>query len=171
MPPRNPGLTAAAQAALPYWRQIEYAAEARMTTADLWSLIRDQAEEYGLATPGVTIQGVNQLRSIATGIQSQSRAFTSLPDSRALPGRYWTQAPWARTTAEQRALPKLQVRFQHTFIRQGELTSEWRTSVIEGRAPRTAGALRSIVDGDAVQLANKYNVEHVDTGNYQLLIV
>jgi hypothetical protein len=164
-------LSPAAQAAMPYWRDIDYAAAEKLTTEDMWTMIKDRAEEYGLSSPGVSAVGVAQLRGLATGLQRSTTAFERLADTRSLPGRFWTQAPWARSRAEQRALPKFNVRFQHTFTRNGETVTEWRTSVFETKPPRNVGELRAMVQGDAINLARKYGAEHIGISDLQLLIV
>lgn len=171
MAPKGFGLSPAAADALPYWREIEHAAATGLSTKGLWELIHGRAAEYGLESPGVTIFGVGQLRSRATTLQRSSRDFASLADHRSLPNKFWTQAPWARTRAEQRALPKFQVRYQHTFIKGGETITEWRTSVFETKTPRNVGALRGLVEGDAINLTKKYGTEHVGIDVLQLLIV
>lgn len=164
-------LSPEATKALAYWSQIEYAARNGLNTADLWGAIRDAADELGLATPGVTVQGVSQLRGMAVGIQRRESDFERLADGRVVTGRMFGVAPWSRSNQEQRALPKFQVRFQHTFLQEGEEVTEWRSSIFEGKLPRTAGEIRSLVDGDGVQLADKYNVEHISTDGLQLLAI
>jgi hypothetical protein len=164
-------LTQAETAALAYWPQIEYAARSGLNTADLWATIRDAAEELGLSSPGVTIQGVSGLRSRAVAIQRREETFAGLADSKRLTGRDVGTAPWSRSPGERRALPKFQVRFEHTFNQAGEQRTEWRTALFEGKLPRTAGELRALVEGDAVQLGNKYGVEHIGIDSLQLLAV
>ena len=166
-----PNLSPGAEAALPYWSIIEAAATEHWRTEVLWDALRSKAAEYGLASPGVTITGISQLRGIAGGIRARGQSVEAMPNSRPLAGRYWTQAPWARTLGEQRTAPMQQVRFQHTFIRNGETVTEWRTSIMEGKAPRTVGELRSRVQSDAINMSKKYGVEHVGIGALQLLVV
>ena len=160
-----------AKAALAYWPQIEYAADNGLTTADMWGIIRDAAEDLGLASPGVTVQGVSQLRGLASGIQRRADQFNAFPDSKRLPGTAWSEAPWSRSLADQRAMPKWQVRFQHTFLVNGAEVTEWRSTVRSGRTPRTKGELLGVVDEDAENMARDYGVEHVGTSGHQLLVI
>lgn len=164
-------LTPAEAKALAYWPQIEYAARNSLNTADLWAAIREAAADLGLESPGVSIQGVNGLRSLAVGIQRREDEFAQLADSKRLLGRMITDAPWSRSAGERKGLPKFQVRFEHTFTQSGETRTEWRTALFEGKLPRTVGELRALVGGDAVQLANKYGVEHVGAGSLQVLAI
>lgn len=164
-------LSDAARKALAYWPQIEEAAAARMTTADLWSNLRDAAQELGRDTPGVSILGVNELRSLATTIQASAARLDRMADSFAIDARHVGQAPWSRDPAERDALSIFQVRYQHTTLGAEGPETNWRTSIFYGQLPGTAGELRQAIAEDAGQLANKYGVNHVDFGNLQVLEV
>ncbi len=170
MPTRR-SLSPAAEKALGYWGVIELAAAAHANTADMWEWIRQAADELGLASPGVTVQGVSELRGRAGEIVRTAEQFAKLPDAKRVTQRYVAHPPWARTFVEQRALPKFAVRYQHTFIQNGNLQTEWRTSVFPGRLNHTAGRLRSDVELDATNLARKYATEHVGTANLQILVI
>lgn len=167
----NRQLSPAEQRAMAYWPQIEYAARHGLNTADLWSAIRDAAEEIGLDSPGVSVQGVSSLRAKAVGIQRNEGEFERLADSKRVLGRLVQVAPWARAPGERRALPMFSVRFEHTFMTGDGHRTEWRTAVFEGQLPKTAGELRALIGSDAVQLANKYNVEHIGIDSLQLLSI
>jgi len=163
-PPKNP--------ALAYWAEIEYAAANRMPTADLWRVLNDAAASLGLDSPGVTIQQVNEVRSMASGIQAASARLARLDPSYSLSdGRVVAQAPWSRSPAERQALPMYQVRFQHTVNGPNGEETQWRTSTLRGRLPRTLGDLLDAVGEDAENLADKYGGEHVGVGSLQLLSV
>lgn len=168
---KNPALSPAAKSALAYWPQISRAAALGLTTADLWSDIREAAEDIGLASPGVTVQGVSQLRGMAAGIERTADRLARAADSRRLIGDFVATPPWARTPGERKAAAMFNVRFQHTVIRNGEEVTEWRTTKFSGRLPRTVGELRRLVEGDAVQLARKYPSEHVGVSGLQLFAV
>lgn len=162
--PRNP--------ALAYWPQIEYAAAAGLTTADLWGIIGDAAAELGLATPGVSAIDVSRLRGVAGGIQNAARILDATPDERALESRMFAQAPWSRPLAQQNAAPEYHVRYQHTVINSaGEEETIWHTSRFVGRYPATLAELREAVNEDAEQIADKYGAEHVGVAGLQLLAV
>ena len=166
-----PDLSDAARKALAYWPQIEYAAAAGMNTADLWSAIRDAAEELGLASPGVSVQGVSQLRGLAAGIQRGAASFERLADNLGLGNVHVAQAPWSRSLAEQAALPMYHVRYQHTVMGPEGPETNWRTSVFTGPLPDTVGGIRAAINEDAAQLANKYGVAHGDVAGLQILSV
>lgn len=160
-----------ARKAMTYWGEIQAAASEGMTTADLWSLIQDAAEEMGLESPGVTIRGVSELRGLAGRIIASGRTFATAGPEISLSGRDWAEAPWSRPLAEQNALGIWQVRFQHTTLGPDGPETQWRTSVFTGSVPGTVGELRSALEEDAQAMATKYGVGHIGFDNVQLLVV
>lgn len=168
---KNPALSPQAKSALAYWPQIQRAAALGLTTADLWSDIREAAETLGLASPGVTVQGVSQLRGIAAGIETRAGRLNTAADSRRLISEFVSTPPWARPPGQRAAGQMFNVRFQHTTLVNGEPVTEWRTTKFSGRLPRTVGQLRDLVAGDAVQMARKYNGEHLGVDGLQLFAV
>lgn len=166
-----PDLTPAGRKALAYWGEIEFAARERLTTADLWASLQDAAERLGLSSPGITVQGISNLRAFAGSIQRAEQRFERARDTENIAGHHIGDAPWARSLPEQNALNIFQVRYQHTFLQDGEEQTEWRTSVFTGRMPGTVGELRAAISEDANELARKYGVEHVDFGAVQILRV
>jgi len=168
MPPRH-GLSPDAAKAMAYWGIVELAAESHATTADLWSWIRDAADELGLASPGVTVRGIQELRGRAGQIQAAKDKFAKLADNQRVRGEHIATPPWARDPSLMRAQPKFAVRFRHTVIRNGIEQTEWKTSVFPGKVTHTAGRLRADVELDAQNLANKYETEHVGISDLQIL--
>jgi hypothetical protein len=166
-----PDLSPAARKALAYWPQIEEAAHYSMTTADLWETIHAAAEDLGLASPGVTLRGVSELRSLATQIQASGRRFESLGDESSVEGRHVSDAPWSRPLAEREGLSIFQVRYQHTTLTAEGPETNWRTSIFYGQLPGTKAELQAALEEDAGQLANKYNVSHISTSGHQILAV
>lgn len=163
-PNRNP--------ALAYWGEIEYAAQHRLPTAELWDMLKSAAERLGLPGPGVTVQQVNAVRHQATGIQAASRRLERVdPSSGLSDGRLVAEAPWSRSLAERNALPMYQVRYQHTVDGPNGPETAWRTSTFRGRLPSTLADLQDAVTEDAENLADKYGGAHVGIGSLQILAV
>ena len=156
---------------MPYWNEISAAANDRATTADLWSRIRDQADQLGLSSPGVSVQGVNELRRLATSIERSGRALTKASETSGIEPGMIGEAPWSRALQDRGGIGIFQVRYKHSFIDSEGLQSEWRTSVFNNGLPATVGELRANIIEDANQLANKYKVEHVGTDFLRILVV
>lgn len=164
-----PELSNAAVKALAYWGVIEYAANNRFTTADLWNALRDEAERLGLSSPGVTVRGVAQLYGLAVANQSAARRLERQRDQFAVTANLIGHYPTERPLTEQNALGMWQVRFQHTTLTEtGEFT-EWRTVMFRGALPATVGDLRDAVEADANELAADYGTEHVGIDSLQVL--
>lgn len=166
-----PDLSDDARRAMKFWGEIETAASERMTTADLWASLHDAAAELGLDSPGVTLRGVNELRSLATTIHASGRRFERAHDNVSLEGKYVAEAPWSRDLAQRDALGMYQVRFQHTTLGPDGPTTDWRTSVFYGKLPGTVGELRAALAEDAEQMANKYGVSHADFSSVQIMSI
>jgi hypothetical protein len=168
---RNTSLSAAAIAALPYWSDIRNAAANHLTTEVLWQSIRDTVERYGVIGSGPTVQGVSQLRGVAGAIVRSADELASLPDSKVIKALSIVRAPWARSPSVQRADPRYQIQFVHTFKVGEQEQSQWRTIMFEGRLPRTVGDLREQVDQDVLSLSDDYDVEHIDASDFQIVSV
>lgn len=167
-------LSPEAKRALAYWGVIELAAETGATTRDLWSWIHDEAEAKNLGSPGVTVRGVSELRGRAGRIQEAGRQFRGLDDNRRIRGEHVATPPWARDPGQQKAQPRYAVRYKHTFERGGQVLTEWRTSVFNGRPNVTAGQLRRDVELDASNNARGAGsggrAEHMGTSDHQVLV-
>lgn len=166
-----PDLTPDAVQAMRYWRWIEEAASLRMTTADLWAIIRDVAEEQGYSSPGVTLRGVSELRGIAGQIHGASNRLGRAEDYEHVTERHVAMPPWASQSAGQGPMTSYQVRFQHTTLGPDGEQTNWRTSVFHGNLPATVGELRAAVGEDAEQFAEGYGQTHLGIGSLQVLVI
>lgn len=168
---KSAALSPAELRAYPYWGVISYAADTGLGTADLWSMIRDEAERLGLDSPGVTVQGVSGLRGRAGAITRTARALADAADSKRLGSQFIAAPPWQRSGQERRAGRQYQARFLHTVTVNGVEQTEWRTTKFSGQLPRTVGDLRALAESDAIQIGRKYLGEHVAVSGIQLLEV
>lgn len=166
-----PELSPAGQRALTYWGSIQSAVSDRASTSEVWSAIRGAAASLGLDSPGITVAGVNELRSYAASARNAMERIDRAPDSANIIGRYVSAAPWGRSMAEQNAVPRYQVNFEHTTILEGQEVTSWRPLMIAGAIPGTVGDLRDAVEAAGNELADDYDMEHVGIGRIQVLTV
>jgi hypothetical protein len=166
-----PDLSDEARAALAYWPTIEHAAANHLPTADLWAALNGAAAELGLDSPGVTLQGVNTIRSLATQIQATSARLERTDPTYRMEGNLISEAPWGRSLAERDAMPMFQVRYQHTTVGPNGEETNWRTSTFHGQLPRTVGDLLEAIEEDAEHLADKYGHSHGGTSAHQVLSI
>lgn len=169
MPRRD--LSDAERAAMAYWPQIDHAARAGLTTAELWDSIRESAAQYGLERPGVGIIGVSQLRARAGEIAAANNQLADLADNRVMRAAHIPVAPYARPAGERRAEQRIAARFLHTTNRAGSEEQAWRTVMFTGPLPRTIGELRTRVQDEAIQLARGYQSDHLGVDELQFVQV
>ena len=166
-----PELSPDARGAMRYWSVIESAARLRATTADLWAAINDAAAEQGLSSPGVTLRGVNELRSYAAQQQNAADRLARSDRGAPMEDRLIGPAPWAREGAEYASVDRWQITYLHTTLDNGEERSDWRTSMFTGTLPDTVGELMDQLDVDAETLADEYELQHVGVGSITVLRV
>lgn len=158
--------------AMAYWPFIDQAGRERWTTERLWGAIREAHANSDVPLPMATVRGVSELRSYAGRIRETSAALDRADPAHTLDRRFMAEAPWARDLAERNASPLYQVRFQHTVVREGVETTEWRTSMIYGHDfPSTVGELNDALELDAAEMAASYGVTHAGISGAQVMAV
>lgn len=168
-----PELTPGAKAGLRYFGAIQGAVDRRASTADIWAAIRGASESFGVETAGIDVKAVNVLRSYAADIRNKTENLTAAPDFHAIDGSHISTAPWARPLEQRDAIGKWQARFEHVTLDDGVISRDYRTVIFSGQLPGdgSVGTLRSEVESDAAELANKYNLEHVGIGDITLMAI
>lgn len=166
-----PELSPDARGAMRYWSVIESAARLRATTADLWAAINDAAAEQGLSSPGVSLRGVNELRSYAAQQQNAADYLERSDRSAPIEAGHIGPAPWAREGAEYASVERWQITYLHTTLDNGVERTDWRTSMFTGTMPGTVGDLMDQLDLDAETLADEYELEHVGVSSVTILRV
>lgn len=149
MPDLSPG---AKRALGLYWGAIEAASSSHMTTADLWTAIRQAAADAGLESPGVNAADVSTIRGYAGRMTRASEALAKAEPGLGLTADLIATPPWARPLAEQNAVTKYQVTYSVNYVTpEGESGSRFLTSVYD-QLPGTVGDLLSGLQVDASEL-------------------
>lgn len=140
---------------------VQAAATDHMTTADLWSSIRDAAEAAGLATPGVGAATISTLRGIYGRMTSATEALNSAARDDLVAGNMVGQAPWSPDLEIQAATPAYLATFRLAVVdEEGNESTRWITSRITGQLG-TVGDLFDQVDADAAGAAAGYGQTYV----------
>lgn len=142
--------------ALKYWSQIIASAYAGQSTADMWTSIHAQQQEYGLSRPGTSAPDVSVLRGYANKIVNASRALNTASPSDSLTAAMLATAPYTASTAQDLATtPTYMVRFANTVqAGDGTTTQVWQTSVFTSTdMPSTVGGLFDAITANATELA------------------
>lgn len=152
-----------------YYGTIEGAVRLGLNTRDIWSLIRDQAENAGLASPGINAAEVSRMRGQAAQTRGADAQLARAEADRALDASMISRARWHRPEQRMGAAPMWQVNFRHTTMVNGVESSDWRTLVIRGNLPSTVKALQRRIDRAGQQLAADYEVEHLGVSDLSIL--
>lgn len=142
--------------ALKYWGSILTSAYANKSTADMWTAIRTQQAEYGLATPGASAPDVSVLRGFANRIVAGAAAFAAAAPEDSITSDMMATAPYTgRDLASIATNPVYHVRYLNTIqAPDGTVTSVWNTSVFGATdMPDTVGGLIDAIDTNAAELA------------------
>jgi len=125
--------------------------DARLTTSQLWDSVRLAASNAGLDSPGVSVQGINEIRSAAAAIRNAGEASGPRWGTRRVTGQATGDrlihdvygavvavAPGCWTLS-----PAIRVRFELANLSpEGEQVTTWLTNLYPGGAlPDTVGDL------------------------------
>lgn len=164
-------LTPGQKRAMFYWGDIEAATLNGESTADIWARIRAHQEDPAGHAPSISATDVGWLRSKAVELRNAGYQLSALGAEDLITGNVIPTAPWARELASRNTVGMWQVRFEHETESNGVRSTNWRTIMFQGDLPRTRAELEAAIEGDAVEIANKYNVAHLAVGNYTLFEV
>lgn len=142
--------------ALKYWGSILTSAYQRLSTADMWTAIHNQQQEYGLPKPGASAPDVSVIRGYANRIVAGSMLLNAADSSDSITADMMATAPY--TTRDLNAIstaPVYHVRYQNMVeLPDGTITQTWHTSIFTAADfPDTVGALRDAIDTHASELA------------------
>lgn len=164
-------LTEGARRLLAYWGEIQNAVTRRAGTAEIWADVHNAATREGVALTGISASDMSTLRGIAAGMRNSMESFSRLGQSEVITPAVMASDVSARSLGDQSLAPRWIVRFEHDVIVNGQLQTLWRSSVFDASLPATAGELRTAIEGDAVALANDYDITHAGVGRLQISAV
>lgn len=148
--------------------KLQGAAESRLGTADVWSMLKEAAGTYayeasgGTETPtaeqlqatgaqilsdnGVTIQTVNTYRSIAGSWRTAKENLQASPTSEQVTARDIFTPPWATTTGgESASRYRIRVEWQLTDTT-GALSTQWSTYELTAPITSIDNAIQAATD-------------------------
>lgn len=141
--------------ALKYYGDILASAYANLSTADMWTAIRNTQATYGLPTPGASAPDVSVIRGYANRIVAGARNLAAADPGDLITADMMAVAPY--TSRDLNAIstdPVYQVRYQSTVqASDGTVSTRWTTSVYNAsQFPSTVGELNDAVFTDASEL-------------------
>lgn len=164
-------LTDAEKRALLFYGPIEAGVRGRESTAQIWQRVRDHAAALGLDRAGVGAAAVSKLRGIAGGQRSAMERLVAAPDEYAMDASMIGRQPWSRGLQAQQAVGMWQARFELHTIQDGELVTEWKTTMFTHSMPQTKAELRAALHADGQGIARDYELEFAGIGAFDIAAV
>jgi len=139
-----------------YWPEVYGGAAQRLSTQDLFDNIRTRAADLGLPSVGVSASAISTLRGYASRMIASAGRLNGAPADRTIDATMLAAPPWARSAADQAAMPVYHVGFDHTIQDdEGNLTTVRQTIVLTGVLPSTVGELTGLVESEAALMASE----------------
>jgi hypothetical protein len=146
------------------WGAFNAAVRDRVTTADLYSRLRDAFDAEGAAFTGISGADVSRLRGVAVSQREAMRRFGALEAERGITAEHIGRDISSRSLDAQAAAPQWLVRFQANIVHEGKQMSSWVSSVFTGVLPRTKAALLDQLERDAQRVVEDRNTTTLPTG-------
>lgn len=165
-PRLNPKLAA-------YFGVIQNAVSQRKNTSELYANLRAAFAESGQTFQGIPIGAVSTARGLAAQIRNTREAFTAAPGDSTIDASMVAQNWYSRPLSDQNILPSYDIRFQHTYISEGETFTEWRTVTNLDLAGFTKDELIAQLDEIAAVdfVAHYEGIQHVSVGAVEISAV
>lgn len=168
--------------ALKYYGTILQSAYQNLSTADMWTAVRNTQQTYGLPTPQASAPDVSVIRGYANRIVAGAGAFAAAAPSDTITADMMAVAPYTSRDLNSISVnPVYQVRYQNTVqANDGTVTTVWNTSVFTAADfPGTVGALQDAINTNASEIAaqgsqgstNTPQGTSVGTANYEITLV
>lgn len=144
-------ITTGARQLLGLWGSILSAGAQRLTTAALWSAVKEAATANGQVLQGVTIQDMNFVRSAANRVVNAQRAVAAADPAWAIDRTMIAQSPWSTPTVASQAAPEWMVRYEAQFQTEEGPVTQWMSTSYDltSMLPQTVGDLTSDLADDA----------------------
>lgn len=135
--------------ALKYWGSILASAYAGLSTADMWTAIHAQQQEYGLDKPGASAPDVSVIRGYANKIVNGAANLAAASPTDSITADMMAVAPYTASTAQDLATtPSYYVTYTNTVqAADGTVSTQFSTSVFTAaQMPGTVGELQDAID-------------------------
>jgi hypothetical protein len=142
--------------ALKYYGDILASAYQNLSTADMWSAIRNTQATYGLPNTQTSVPDVSTIRGYANKIVNGARAFAAADPSDSITSDMMAVAPYTSGDLNSIATnPTYQVRYQvDVQASDGTVSTRWSISVYTAADfPDTVGGLIDSTNANAEEMA------------------
>lgn len=155
-----------------WWDLAQSAGFGGYTATDTIEAASDIASQFGRSLTFSESTAIAVLYGYAKRMSNAADNLQAALDSDTIIADHIATPPWARDEAVMNTAPIWHVSYLMTFIdADGELQSEYKTSVFEMTMPDTIGGLKDAITEDAQALASKYGVAFSGIDLAQILAV
>ena len=151
-----------------FWGTILSSARQHATTAEVWDALKSARDQLGVAFPSDIFAQVNSLRSSATGVVAASERLMAGGYGTAIDSTMIGRPIYARSLAQQEALPQYEVRLQISVAGVEGEASRWATIYYGTDLPDTVGQLGDDMEAYASGFANDYGGELASIDSFEL---
>jgi len=155
-----------------WWIEIYAAAKENYTATQTIQIVSQVAEDRDINLAFADYTNIATLYGFARRMINAAGEATSALDSATIGPEHQGIPPWARDQQEMNTAPIWHVTYSLTTIdADGNLSSDYKTSVFKVIFPGTIGELKDAIDSDGQALAAKYRLTFVSTSLEQILTV
>lgn len=127
---------------LSYFGAIQARSRQRLTTAEVWEAVKDEAARRGEPLPAGMFQAVNQLRAQATALRNASDRLARAGQNEAILADHLAPLPYGHNPSASGGPRVFDVRVHYTAVRQGLDVQDYVTLRYTGGLPATVGELQ-----------------------------
>jgi hypothetical protein len=155
-----------------WWTLAQSAAGGGYTATDTISVAAGIARQYGVSFSFQESSALATLYGYASRMETAAGVFRGADMTDLIEGSMVGVPPWARDQQVMNTAPVWHAVFEFTYIDQnGDMQTDFRTSVFEMTLPDMVGELADDITADAQAMADKYGFQFVDAVPHSLLAV
>lgn len=151
-----------------FWGTILASAQQHATTAQVWDALRAARDQLGVSFPSDIFSQVNALRANASRVIVASERLMAASGATAIDSSMIGRPIYARSLAQQEAMPQYEVRLQISVQSLEGTASRWATVYYGSDLPDTVGQLGDDVEAFAAGFANDYGGELASVDSFML---
>lgn len=154
------------------WGEIQRGVSERLSTAELWGIVRDAAQARGFEGVSGGLSQMNALRSTAAAIRDAAGRFNRADMSALITPEYFAPDINAQSITGRSLTPVYRARFVQTVRTvSGESVATHRTVSFPFQLPPTKSMLIEELNLNAQAMAETYGEEHEGIGEIEITVV
>ena len=160
----TPGMQALSQA----FGIIQQAAAQKLGVGGAWAAIKANEQLTGTSWHPASIFDMNAMYSMAAGLRNAVTAFAASPDTQPIPSAAVATSWYSRSLSQFSLSPSYDIRYQVSYMENGQLATQWLTYTRDMLLPTTKSALIASIEEHAVSTLNNYDQSFLGVGNVEI---